>query len=124
MANTEIQLKYLACAHIDLKNELSVLHQMVSSRRPMFRGSAPFVVQIQRLLDESLLNKVDQQVANDSSMHAMSTSTSQMEMTHAELGNGYEANRIINKVNHVADARVLHPFSLFLLHLVHSTTVR
>jgi hypothetical protein len=29
VANTELQLKYLACAHIDLKNELAVLHQMV-----------------------------------------------------------------------------------------------
>ncbi len=27
--NTELQVKYLACAHIDLKNELAVLHQMV-----------------------------------------------------------------------------------------------
>ena len=32
VANTEIQLKYLACAHIDLKNELSVLHQMVTTK--------------------------------------------------------------------------------------------
>ena len=31
VVNTEIQLKYLACAHIDLKNELAVLHQMVDS---------------------------------------------------------------------------------------------
>lgn len=29
VANTELQLKYLACAHIDMKNELAVLHQMV-----------------------------------------------------------------------------------------------
>ena len=31
VANTELQLKYLACAHIDLKNELAVLHQMVKT---------------------------------------------------------------------------------------------
>jgi hypothetical protein len=30
VANTELQLKYLACAHVDLKNELAVLHQMVN----------------------------------------------------------------------------------------------
>ncbi len=27
--HTEMQVKYLACAHLDLKNELAVLHQMV-----------------------------------------------------------------------------------------------
>lgn len=32
LANTELQVKYLACAHIDLKNELAVLHQMVLRR--------------------------------------------------------------------------------------------
>ncbi|CAF2024137.1 unnamed protein product [Rotaria magnacalcarata] len=48
--NTEIQVKYLACAHTDLKNELSVLHQM-----------------IQRLLDENLVNKIDRQVVTDTS---------------------------------------------------------
>jgi hypothetical protein len=32
VANTELQLKYLACAHIDLKNELAVLHQMVKTQ--------------------------------------------------------------------------------------------
>ncbi|CAF3403206.1 unnamed protein product [Rotaria socialis] len=48
--NTEMQVKYLACAHTDLKNELSVLHQM-----------------IQRLLDENLVNKIDRQVVTDTS---------------------------------------------------------
>lgn len=33
LTNTEIQVKYLACAHIDLKNELAVLHQMVNERK-------------------------------------------------------------------------------------------
>jgi hypothetical protein len=34
--NTEIQVKYLACAHIDLKNELAVLHQMVKTKIDLF----------------------------------------------------------------------------------------
>ncbi|CAF2883540.1 unnamed protein product [Rotaria sp. Silwood2] len=64
--NTEMQVKYLACAHIDLKNELSVLHKM-----------------IQRLLDESLVNKIDQQVTNNISTFI----------------NGIETNKLINKSN-------------------------
>lgn len=36
VANTELQLKYLACAHIDLKNELAVLHQMVNTSLHFF----------------------------------------------------------------------------------------
>ncbi|CAF4535022.1 unnamed protein product, partial [Rotaria magnacalcarata] len=61
--NTELQLKYLACAHVDLKNELAVLHQM-----------------IQRLLDENLLNKVDQQVSSDLATHQNDLSSSQMQI--------------------------------------------
>ena len=36
ITNTEIQVKYLACAHIDLKNELAVLHQMVKNPEMFF----------------------------------------------------------------------------------------
>lgn len=84
VANTELQLKYLACAHIDLKNELAVLHQMVKKIileiffLNIYCGE---FFQIQRLLDESLLNKVDQQVSNENS------------------NNIDETNRILNKVN-------------------------
>ncbi|CAF0889094.1 unnamed protein product [Adineta ricciae] len=81
VANTELQLKYLACAHIDLKNELAVLHQM-----------------IQRLLDESLLNKVDFQVSNDIiTNHDNNISCSHMEVHTSGMINGDDTNRIINK---------------------------
>ncbi|CAF0778060.1 unnamed protein product [Adineta steineri] len=81
VANTELQLKYLACAHIDLKNELAVLHQM-----------------IQRLLDESLLNKVDLQVSNDIfTNNNNNISCSHTEIHTSTLMNGDDSNRIINK---------------------------
>lgn len=66
-------MKYLACAHIDLKNELAVLHQM-----------------IQRLLDESLLNKVDQQVSNDILPSTIMTTTT--------TTNGIDSHRIHSKM--------------------------
>ncbi|CAF2886029.1 unnamed protein product [Rotaria sp. Silwood2] len=80
VANTELQLKYLACAHIDLKNELAVLHQM-----------------IQRLLDENLLTKVDQQVSNDMTTNQSNTSSSQIQTNTSNLVNNDDINRIINK---------------------------
>ncbi|CAF1147607.1 unnamed protein product [Rotaria sp. Silwood1] len=80
VANTELQLKYLACAHIDLKNELAVLHQM-----------------IQRLLDENLLTKVDQQVSNDITTNQNNISSSQMQNNTTNLINNDDINRVINK---------------------------
>ncbi|CAF4997899.1 unnamed protein product [Rotaria sp. Silwood1] len=82
VANTELQLKYLACAHIDLKNELAVLHQM-----------------IQRLLDENLLTKVDQQVSNDITTNQNNISSSQMQNNTTNLINNDDINRVINKRN-------------------------
>ncbi|CAF0909381.1 unnamed protein product [Adineta steineri] len=61
ITNTETQVKYLASAHIDLKHELSVLHQM-----------------IQRLLDENVLNKFDQQVFNNTSTFTNNNETNKM----------------------------------------------
>ncbi|CAF2109110.1 unnamed protein product [Rotaria magnacalcarata] len=80
VANTELQLKYLACAHVDLKNELAVLHQM-----------------IQRLLDENLLNKVDQQVSSDLATHQNDLSSSQMQINGPNLINNDDTRRIMNK---------------------------
>ncbi|CAF3354043.1 unnamed protein product [Rotaria sp. Silwood1] len=90
IVNTEMQVKYLACAHIDLKNELSVLHQM-----------------IQRLLDESLLNKIDQQVTSN-------TST---------VINGNETHNIINKSNQQLFDNVSRKSSPFIESDYDNTTI-
>ncbi|UJR26239.1 hypothetical protein I4U23_007580 [Adineta vaga] len=68
ITNTEVQVKYLASAHLDLKNELSVLHQM-----------------IQRLLDENLLNKLDQQVPDTISIPLMNEETNKIILRTSQL---------------------------------------
>ncbi|CAF0815215.1 unnamed protein product [Adineta ricciae] len=68
VANTELQVKYLASAHLDLKNELAVLHQM-----------------IQRLLDENLLSKLDQQVPDQTSVPAINDETSKIILRTSQL---------------------------------------
>ncbi|CAF0741104.1 unnamed protein product [Didymodactylos carnosus] len=75
VTNTETQLKFLSCAHVDLKNEIAVLHQM-----------------IQRLLDESLLNKVDQQMLD---MDNPTTSPNDIMMSKQSKTSRIQNNEIV-----------------------------
>ncbi|CAF5173151.1 unnamed protein product, partial [Rotaria magnacalcarata] len=52
---------------------------------------------IQRLLDENLLNKVDQQVSSDLATHQNDLSSSQMQINGPNLINNDDTRRIMNK---------------------------